>query len=555
MGNSSMKPPFWRRHRWLKWCAGAVLLFLIALGVGISIVQHRAEPFLRALIVERLQDHFHARVELDSFHISLMNGLWAEGKGLRIWPPARVAGLEADAGVPPRPLINLAEFRFHAPLHYKPGEPIHIYQVELRGLRVDVPPRPHFTHKKEPDAGPDPDRPGSSSGPPGSRLLHFQIDNVVCTGAQLTLETSNPAKQPLVFALRTIKLKHVSPGGKMSFEAELTNPKPAGLILTKGDFGPWVVEDPGLTPINGNYNFEHADLSVFKGISGTLNSTGSYQGTLRDMDIQGHTDTPNFALPHFGNPMPLSTDFRARVDGTNGDTWLDQVNAILGHSRVNTSGKIVQLIETRDSSGKPEPPHSIGHEITLNATVEHGQMADFLRLTSHSSDPMLTGTLNLKTAIEIPPGLNPVHERLRLKGNFVLDSAQFTHPNIQERIDELSLRGQGKPGEVKQPKAEDVRSTMTSDFSMDDGVLTLPNLVYTVPGAEIDLNGAYTVDGGGLSFKGEAKMQATVSQMVGGWKGMLLKPADRFFKKGGAGTKVGVHVDGTREAPHFGIDF
>lgn len=548
MDESSMKPSFWRRHRWLQWCAGAVLLFLIALGVVISIVLHRAEPFLRALIVEHLQDHFHARVELDSFHVSLINGLWAEGKGLRIWPPARVAGLEANSGIPPKPLIDLAEFRFHAPLHYKRGQPIRIYRVELRGLRIDVPPRPHFTHKKEPDADSEPDQ-------PGSRLFHFQIDNVVCTGAQLTLETSNPAKQPLVFALRTIKLKHVSPGGKMSFAAELTNPKPAGLILTKGDFGPWVVEDPGLTPINGDYNFEHADLSVFKGISGTLSSTGSYQGTLRDMDIQGHTDTPNFALLHFGNPMPLSTDFHARVDGTNGDTWLDQVNAILGHSRVNTSGKIVQLIETRDSSGKMQPPHSIGHEITLNAVVEHGQMADFLRLTSHTSDPILTGTLNLKTSIEIPPGLNPVHERLLLKGNFVLDSAQFTHPNIQGRIDELSLRGQGKPGEVKQPKAEDVSSTMASDFSMDDGVLTLPDLVYTVPGAQIDLNGSYTVDGGGLRFEGTAKMQATVSQMVGGWKGLLLKPADRFFKKDGVGTQVRVHVLGTREDPRFGIDF
>jgi hypothetical protein len=553
MGESSMQSSFWRRHRWLKWFAGAILLFLIALGMAVSIVLHRAEPFLRALIIEHLQDRFHAHVELDSFHVSLMNGLWAEGKGLRIWPPAQVAGLAADSSTPPRPLINLAEFRFHAPLHYKSGQPIHIYRVELRGLTIDVPPRSHFTHQNDlPATGAEP---GPSQGRPGSELSHVQVDSVVCTGAQLTLETSNPAKQPLVFAIRTIKVLDVSPGGVMAFQAELTNPKPAGLVLTKGDLGPWVVEDPGLTPIKGEYKFEHADLGVFNGISGTLSSTGSYQGTMRDINVQGHTDTPNFALAHFGTALPLSTDFRARVDGTNGDTWLDQVNAVLGSSRVDTSGKIVQLIETRDSSGKPVPPHSVGHEILLNATVEHGQIADFLRLTSHNGDSMLTGTVQVKTTIEIPPGLNPVHERLRLKGNFLLDAAQFTSPKIQDRIAELSLRGQGKPDEMKQPEAADVRSTMTGDFSMDDGVLTLPNIVYMVPGAEIDMQGTYTVDGGGLSFKGAAKMQATVSQMVGGWKGLLLKPADRFFKKDGAGTKIGVHVDGTREDPHFGIDF
>ena len=50
-------------------------------------------------------------------------------------------------------------------------------------------------------------------------------------------------------------------------------------------------------------------------------------------------------------------------------------------------------------------------------------------------------------------------------------------------------------------------------------------------------------------------MQATVSQMVGGWKGLLLKPADRFFKKDGAGTEVPIHIEGTREQPKFGLDF
>jgi len=49
-------------------------------------------------------------------------------------------------------------------------------------------------------------------------------------------------------------------------------------------------------------------------------------------------------------------------------------------------------------------------------------------------------------------------------------------------------------------------------------------------------------------------MQATSSKMVGGWKGFLLKPADRFFKKDGAGTQVPVHVDGNYKNPDFGVD-
>jgi len=54
---------------------------------------------------------------------------------------------------------------------------------------------------------------------------------------------------------------------------------------------------------------------------------------------------------------------------------------------------------------------------------------------------------------------------------------------------------------------------------------------------------------------GTAKLQATVSQMVGGIAGFLLKPADRFFKKDGAGTDLPIHISGTRENPQFGVDF
>jgi hypothetical protein len=90
---------------------------------------------------------------------------------------------------------------------------------------------------------------------------------------------------------------------------------------------------------------------------------------------------------------------------------------------------------------------------------------------------------------------------------------------------------------------------------MAGGVISLPNLVYTVPGPTIDLKGTYGLDGGTLDFTGKAKMQATVSEMVGGWVGALLKPADRFFKKDGAGTEVPIRIQGTREQPKFGNDF
>ena len=521
-----------------------LFLALIVLGVALSVALRHAEPILRAAIVNRLEEHFHARVELDSFHVSLVNGLWAEGKGLRIWPPAQVEGVAVPgttAASQPGPLIRLQEFRFHAPLRYKLGQPVKISVVELKGLYVDVPPKTHFMHKAAPERAKE----------HGTPLLRFAVESMICEGAHLTLETDKPGKLPLEFAIAHIKLTSSIAGGTMQFDAKLTNPKPAGTILTRGTVGPWKVDDPGETPLTGSYRFEHADLGVFKGIAGILQSTGRYEGVLRDLVVDGQTDTPDFRLTSFGTAVPLHTEFHAHVDGTNGDTWLEPVNATLGQSHFTAEGEVVRVPPGTASHGTATPG---GHEIALNVKVNGGRMEDFLRLASKSGTPLLTGTLALKTTLEIPPGTAPVDEKLKLNGSFTLDDAQFTSAKIQNEVGELSLRGQGRPNDARQGEGADVRSTMQSDFTMADAVIALPNLKYTVPGAEIDLKGTYGVQGGLLNFTGTAKTQATVSEMVGGWKGVLLKPADRYFKKDGAGTEVPIHVNGTRENPKFGVD-
>jgi hypothetical protein len=49
-------------------------------------------------------------------------------------------------------------------------------------------------------------------------------------------------------------------------------------------------------------------------------------------------------------------------------------------------------------------------------------------------------------------------------------------------------------------------------------------------------------------------MQAKVSQMVTGWKRLVLRPADRLFEKDGAGTFLRFRVEGTSKAPKFDVN-
>jgi hypothetical protein len=142
-----------------------------------------------------------------------------------------------------------------------------------------------------------------------------------------------------------------------------------------------------------------------------------------------------------------------------------------------------------------------------------------------------------------------------LKGSFMLDQVTFTSEKIQDDLRQLSLRGQGHPKDIKTTDPDSIHSTMVSDFQMVNGVITLPELTYTVPGSTIKVSGTYAINGGAIDFTGTAAMEATVSQMIGGFLGKLAKPADRFFKKNGAGTEVPFHVSGTRDDPKFGVDF
>jgi hypothetical protein len=510
---------------------------------------------VRAQIVSALQERFHARVELDSFHVSLVHGLRAQGQGLRIWAPQSALTQDASGGANQEPLIRVAEFRFRAPLHYTRGKPFHISVVQLQGLEVRVPPRSQFAHDKTKDAGVAKESPN-----PGSDLVSVRVDSVECTGMRLTLETDKPGKLPIEIAVSRLNLTGFRTAGAsdpadkgepvMDYEAELTNPKPVGRINTSGTFGPWHVADPGESSVTGDYVFSHADLGSFKELAGTLSSTGHYEGTLRDMTVDGQTDTPDFQLKPFDNPQPLHTKFHAKVDGTNGDTWLQPVEATLGHSHFTAEGKIVRVADPVEGGG---PPVSKGHDIQLVVNVDRGRIEDFLRLANHSN-PILNGNVTTKASLHIPPGPEHVVKRLQLKGSFNLDNAVFNSAKVQDRIRELSLRGLGKPNDLKDAAPETVDSSMSGDFQMAGGVITLPVLKYSVPGAAIQLKGTYEVEGGAIDFAGSAALQATVSKIVGGWKGLLLKPADRFFKKDGAGTEVAIHVSGTREDPKFSVD-
>jgi hypothetical protein len=143
-----------------------------------------------------------------------------------------------------------------------------------------------------------------------------------------------------------------------------------------------------------------------------------------------------------------------------------------------------------------------------------------------------------------------VVDKLRLDGRFSINGGRFTDANVQQKINEMSLRATGKLAKAKEPAvaAPVVASDFQGRFKLADGVLRIPTLVFDIPGAAVKLQGTYALRPQTIAFSGNLYMDAKISQTVTGWKSMLLKIADPLFRENGQ-TVVPLKITGTRAAP------
>jgi hypothetical protein len=516
-----------RRHRAWFWVGIGALVAAVLVATTFEILLSRAEPILRARLMQSLSARFHSRVELGPVDVSLLRGFEVSGQDLTIYPYNIASST---------PTFSVRRFTFRTGYSSLLRSPMYIGHVEIEGLRVSLAPRSQRA----------PSSPQNDDHHPLGKITIF-VAQMDCTDTVLTLGTDKPGKLPLRFVIPSLSLRSIGADKPLDFTASLTNPKPVGQIETRGFFGPWNVERPGATAIGGTYFFHDADLSTIKGIGGILSSRGEYQGTLDKIVVDGKTDTPDFQIKISGHKVPLHTEFHAIVDGTDGDTYLQPVKAQFLHSFLTARGYVVRV------QGEP------GRHVYLDVEMDRARIEDLLRLGVRTDPPVLEGQVKLHTKLDLPPGPRDVAHKLQLQGNFAIVNARFSSQKIQNGIDQLSLRSQGEVELATQlardGKAEMVRSRMQGDFKLADASLILSNLHYDIPGASIKLAGTYSLDGAKFNFAGTADMKATVSRMVGGWKGVLLMPFDRIFQKHGAGTEIPFNIDGTRSDPHFGLDF
>ena len=504
----------------------AIGLGSTALIVASAVVVTRFVPLSSETARERfaaaLADRLDAEVELQELRVHIIPSLRAEGRGLTIRHRGR-------RDVPP--LISIAHFSAESGvvslLHR------HISRVDIEGLDIEIPPDRNVDDSSTVRA---PGADQSAAAADAARTL--VVDRLFSTAARLTIIPKDAGKPPKVWGIHDLRMRSVSSGTAMPFEATLDNAVPPGAITTSGTFGPWASDEPGRTPLEGAFTLSRADLSVFNGISGVLAAHGQFGGRLDRIDVHGETDTPEFKV-NTGLPVPLHTRYHAIVDGTNGNTLLDNVDA----SFLNTS-----IVARGAVAGEPHRP---GRTVTLDLTMSQGRLEDVLRLAVKSSTPPMVGGLRLATKFVLPPGEEEVVRRLRLDGRFTIAGTRFTNQTVQDKINELSHRGSGNVRDAEIPR---VASRFDGLFRLGGGRLEIPNVTFDVPGSVVDLAGTYDLVPETLNFKGTLFMDAKVSDTTTGFKHFLLKLADPLFRRNGGGSAIPIKVTGRRSDPSFGLD-
>jgi hypothetical protein len=505
-----------KRRRILVALISLCLLLVIGLLIANYVLPPRVVGFIRDRSTKIAKERFHADVQFGSFDIDLsFPRLVIKGENVAL-------SRRNERGA--TSLIFIKRLAVDANLLAFLNTPAHIRRIQLSGMDIHVPPRGEKGPKTQ-------ERQTKQRYP-------VVIDHLECDDCQLNILPKRLDKQPLEFVIHRLTMQRVGLGRSAPYQATLTNAVPKGEIQVFGNFGPWQPDEPSLTQLSGDYTFKHADLNPFPGIAGTLDSKGRFTGLLEKIVADGETTTPDFALDVSDQPVSLTTQFHAIIDGTSGDTALDPVKAQFLNSHIVANGGVFGL------------PEKKGKAVLLDVVVDPGRLEDMLHLGVKSRVPAMTGNLKFHTKLAIPPGTGKISDRLRLDGRFVSTSTRPTSPEMQAKLKQMSRRAQGKP---KDENSGSDTFDLNGRFLLANGVASFPNLNFSIPGAKLDLQGNYQLHSEGLNFFGTLHLDASLSHTVTGFKSFFLRAVDPFFRDKGGGSALPIKITGKRESPQFGL--
>jgi AsmA-like C-terminal region len=373
------------------------------------------------------------------------------------------------------------------------------------------------------------------AGPP------LAIDRLIADGTVLDFLPQQQSKGTFRLLIDKLRVDGIADNKPMAYRTEISNTTPPGKIHSSGVFGTWNPKKPESTPLHGTYTYENANLTVFGIVSGTLSSSGKFEGTLGHLNAEGTTDIPNFKLTDTSHTRRLSARYQAAIDATKGDTVLNNVTATFDRTTVYFKGSV---------AGQPGMS---GKVVSLDMQEASGRIEDLLDLFISSKEPPMTGNVTFRGHVDLPPGTGALVERMKVNGDFGVATGRFTNRETQDDLARLSESAEKKRGVVEE-NPETVVSDLEGHASSDRGVATLSRLSFTVPGAKAKLDGTYNLVNYKVDLRGVLITTGQPGDAATGFKSLIVKAMSPFFKRRHEAKIVPVKITGTYEKPDFTLD-
>lgn len=479
-------------------------------------------PFTREAMIKRLEQGSSTRVEMRGFQSTFFPYPGCIAEEVTFRPIASSAGTKSQG-----PIITIRRLAIESTFFGLFSKPARIRSIAADGLRVHIPAGGAELHSAA-----------------NARNDNVIIEELHAENAVLELASKREGGKPVVFQIHHIFFRNVGGGNKIPYQVSLHLPTPPGEVQSSGWLGPWKDEN-GMarsTPISGTYVLQRADLGIFKSIAGEVSSRGQFSGTLEAINVAGNTDIPQFEVTESGHRFHLATQFRGVVNLKNGDVTLPAVQVRVGNTTFAANLSV---------AGEPK-------SVALNVTQGKGEIQDLILLFSDAKASPVTGPVIFHVQALLPPEHRRFKQRVQLNGNFVIDPATFSSAESQAGIDKLSERAKGEKDKQKDHDADDdaagldrVHPRLDGQFVLRDGVANFSRASFSVPGAEGDMHGTYSILNKRVNLSGKMRMNATVSQATTGAKSFFLKIVDPFYKKKHVGAEIPITMTGSYGHTHF----
>jgi hypothetical protein len=374
----------------------------------------------------------------------------------------------------------------------------HLAEMQPEDLRVSIPEKVPPTMRLHPAA-----------------KHETGVGELVADGAVLDV-------RGLTFRFPRLRLHDLSRNSAIRIEAEVALPHPSGTAQTSAVFGPW---KDAASPLSGSFTLKGADLSKYEDLEGILMGSGKFQGTLAALGVKGEADLAGFRVRRKGPSTAVRAEYVATVNGTTGETRLEQADVHFLQTRLAVSG-------------------SIGKTTTLDFNGRQSRVQDLIRVFASSDEPGMRGPISFRARVVLPAGDAPFLRRVQLNGSFGIDDAQFKQ-RTQDNMEKLSSRARGQYDDVR---PADIDSDVQGHVRLRHGVAWFDQVRFRVPGAVVNGGGTFNLITKRVNLRGTVATQATLSEAAGGGiRSFLLKPLNVFFrdKKKNAGAVLPVSITGT----------